>query len=54
MKVEKHKCTHCSYVYVYMEYDNGNKLNVPFEELDENWVCPTCGLSKKHFEKIEV
>jgi rubredoxin len=53
LKVEKHQCGHCGYVYVYIEYDNGNKMNLPFENLYNNWTCPTCGLSKHVFEKMD-
>lgn len=24
----------------------------PFEKLPESWVCPDCGATKDHFEKI--
>ncbi|WP_242847832.1 rubredoxin [Fervidicella metallireducens] len=24
----------------------------PFEDIDDEWVCPVCGVSKKNFEKI--
>jgi rubredoxin len=54
MIVEKYKCSHCGYLYVYIDYGNGNKMNVPFEELEEDWNCPMCGLGKNAFKKIDV
>lgn len=54
MITEKYRCEHCGYVYVYMKYDNGNELNKAFSDLDENWLCPTCGLNKSHFKKLEL
>ncbi|ADO82383.1 rubredoxin [Ilyobacter polytropus] len=53
MKTEKYQCIHCGYIYVYIEYDNGNQMNLPFDQLDDNWTCPTCGLKKKIFKKID-
>ncbi len=32
----------------YYEYEG----DIPFEELDENWRCPYCGVSKDMFENI--
>lgn len=52
MLVEKYKCTHCGYVYVYMKYPTGAELNKAFDKLEDDWVCPTCGKNKTIFEKI--
>ena len=40
--MEKYVCTACGY-----EYDG----ETPFEELEEDYVCPVCGLGKEFFEK---
>jgi len=36
----KYRCTVCGYVY---------EPGVPFKELPEDWVCPTCGAGKDKF-----
>ncbi|MBF0107070.1 MAG: rubredoxin [Deltaproteobacteria bacterium] len=41
-------CTVCGYEY--NEKDEGTK----WEDLPEDWICPTCGVSKDAFEKKET
>ncbi|MCL2334472.1 MAG: hydroxylamine reductase, partial [Endomicrobia bacterium] len=41
--MKKHVCTVCGYVY------DGT---LPFEELPDNYVCPTCGVKKDKFEVL--
>ena len=45
----------CGYVYNPMLGDpkGGIKPGVKFEDLPVNWVCPSCGLPKEKFEKME-
>ena len=43
----KYVCTVCGY-----EYDEEAE-GTPFEELPEDWVCPTCGVGKDMFERAE-
>ncbi|MGZ4901896.1 MAG: rubredoxin [Halobacteriota archaeon] len=38
-------CTICEWVY-----DEGAE-GVPFNELPDDWVCPSCGVDKSFFEK---
>ena len=37
-------CQVCGYVYDPAENDG-----IPFEQLPEDWVCPTCGVGKSDF-----
>ncbi len=50
----KHKCLACGYVYDADEGDSesGISPDTSFEELPEDWICPTCGSSKDVFEAI--
>lgn len=52
-KMQKYKCTVCSYVYdpEKGDPDSGIKPGTPFEELPDTWVCPVCGADKSAFEK---
>ncbi len=49
----KYRCTVCGYIY---DPDVGDppgiKPGTPFEELPEDWVCPSCGVGKDMFEKL--
>jgi len=38
--MSKYVCTVCGY-----EYDG----EIPFEELDDDYVCPVCGVGKEEF-----
>ncbi len=39
-----HVCQVCGYVYDPAENDN-----IPFDQLPEDWACPTCGVGKGDF-----
>ncbi len=43
----------CGYVYdpAVGDPDNGIAPGTPWEQVPEDWVCPTCGLGKDVFEK---
>jgi len=43
---ERHRCLVCGYIYDDAEND------IPFTALDDDWVCPVCGVPKSEFEKI--
>ena len=47
----KYTCDVCGYVYdpAVGDPDNGIPAGTSFEELDENWVCPLCGVGKDMF-----
>ncbi len=52
--MEKWKCTLCDYVYdpAAGDPENSVKPGTPFEDIPDDWVCPTCGAEKDMFEKI--
>ena len=47
----KYTCDVCGYVYdpAVGDSENGIPAGTSFEELDENWVCPLCGVGKDMF-----
>ena len=44
----------CGYIYdtAKGDPDNGVAPNTKWEDIPEDWVCPTCGLGKDSFYKI--
>jgi len=52
-EMKKYRCTVCGYVYDPQkgDPDSGVKPGTPFEELPDDWVCPSCGADKSAFEK---
>ena len=51
--MDKYICLVCQYIYDPEVGDPGNNIGsaTEFEDLPEEWVCPSCGLSKENFEK---
>lgn len=43
----KYKCPLCGYIY------DDDKMDVKFEDLPDDWICPVCGEYKSEFEPIE-
>ena len=52
--MEKYVCDTCGYVYDPTKGDasGGVKPGTAFEDLPEDWVCPTCGVGKDMFSSI--
>lgn len=52
--MDKYECSVCGYVYDPAEGDpeNGIEPGTPFEDLQDDWVCPVCGAGKDEFEKV--
>ncbi len=50
----RYVCTVCGYVYdpEKGDPDAGIAPGTPFEELDESYVCPLCGVGKELFDAI--
>jgi rubredoxin len=50
---KKWECTVCGYMY---DPAKGDELSIPpgvlFEDLPNDWTCPTCGAGKDLFESI--
>ena len=52
--MKKYECP-CGYINDPAEGDpdNGVAPGTPWEEVQEDWVCPTCGLGKDAFTEVE-
>lgn len=55
IKMKKYECSVCGYVYdpAVGDPDSGIAPGTPFEDIPEDWVCPTCGVTKDQFEPVE-
>lgn len=51
---QKYKCLACGYIYDPEEGDeeNGIPPGTSFEDLPDDWTCPTCGSPKSMFDPI--
>lgn len=49
------KCTVCGYTYrpEKGEWRTDTPKGTPFEELPEDWKCPTCNHPKMAFEEVK-
>jgi rubredoxin len=47
-------CTICRYQYnpILGDPENGIPAGTPWENIDENWLCPDCQMPKEDFEQI--
>jgi len=54
-KMRKYQCSVCGYVYdpAAGDPDSGIAPGTAFEDIPEDWVCPTCGVAKDQFEPVE-
>jgi rubredoxin len=52
--MDRYKCKICGYIYDPEVGDkrSGIKPGTPFEELPDDWICPSCGAPKRSFVKI--
>ena len=48
----KYRCLMCGYIYDPAEGDPGNGVaaGTEFADIDDDWVCPECGVGKDEFE----
>ncbi|MDF5709002.1 MAG: rubredoxin [Nostoc sp. S4] len=53
--MQKYICTVCGYLYDPQEgdEDSGISPGTPFEDIPNDWSCPTCGAQKSDFEPYE-
>jgi len=53
--MKKYECNVCGYVYdpAKGDPDNGIQPGTAFEDLPEDWVCPTCEVGKEDFSPVE-
>lgn len=51
----KYRCLVCGYLYYPKigDPENGIQPGTEFEDLPEDWLCPTCSSPKSMFEKVE-
>ncbi len=54
-KSKKYRCEVCGYIYdpEVGDVDNGIEVNTSFEELPDEWLCPTCFVGKERFVEID-
>lgn len=52
--MKQYECTVCNYIYDPQkgDPDGGIEPGTPFEEIPDDWVCPTCGAMKSDFEPV--
>ena len=52
--MQKYRCLVCGHIYDPAEgdADSGIAPGTPFEELPDDWACPSCGASKDMFEPV--
>jgi rubredoxin len=48
-------CDICGYVYETGRGDPDNHIEIgtPFDEIEDDWVCPECGVGKDNFSPAE-
>jgi flavin reductase (DIM6/NTAB) family NADH-FMN oxidoreductase RutF/rubredoxin len=53
-KADKYYCPACGYVYdpELGDPDSGIAPGTRFEDIPDNWICPTCGTEKADFVKV--
>lgn len=53
LTMDKYKCKACGYVYDPKKGDSkkGVEPEIPFEDLDNKWICPKCHAKKNRFQK---
>lgn len=53
--MKKYKCTVCNYIYdpETGDPDSGIEPGTAFEDIADDWSCPTCGATKSQFEPID-
>jgi rubredoxin len=55
-KMNNYKCTVCSYTYRPERGDKNNEIKpgTDFNDLPENWKCPTCNQPKMAFVEVKI
>lgn len=53
--MKKYLCDVCGYVYdpAVGDPDSGIAAGTAFEDIPDDWVCPTCGVTKEDFSVVE-
>jgi rubredoxin len=50
----KFVCTVCGYEYNPAAIDPEGNIRSPFNDLPDNWVCPSCGAGKEKFKEKKI
>ena len=55
VQMQKYICTVCGYIYdpVEGDPDGGIAPGTAFDDIPDDWRCPTCGVDKSDFEPYE-
>jgi rubredoxin len=53
--MKKYVCIVCGYIYdpAVGDIDNGVAAGTKFQDIDDEWLCPLCGVPKSDFEIVE-
>ena len=53
--MDKWRCSVCGYIYdpEKGDDDGGIEPGTLFGEIEDDWLCPVCGVDKSEFEKVE-
>ncbi len=53
--MQKYLCPPCGYIYDPAVGDPEGEIaaGTEFDDIDDSWECPICGMSKKVFIKVE-
>lgn len=54
-QMKKYKCPFCGYVYDPEKGDEKHAIpaGCDFDDLPDNWRCPSCGAEKSYFYPLE-
>jgi len=52
--MDKYQCDVCGYIYDPEVGDDTQSIppGTPFDQLPDDWTCPTCGAGKDEFSKV--
>jgi rubredoxin len=52
--MKKYECSVCGYVYdeAVGDPDGGIAPGTKWEDIPDDWVCPTCGVGKDDFQEV--
>ena len=52
--MDRWSCSVCDYIYdpEMGDVDGGVEPGTSFKDIDDDWLCPVCGVEKSEFEKL--
>lgn len=53
--MKKYECSVCGYIYdeAVGDPDGGIAPGTKWEDIPDDWVCPTCGVGKDEFNEVQ-